>query len=143
MKQSTSETKLLTEKQILKQPKSRYMNDEQLAFFEKRLLEFREATLARIEQAKKNMSKPMGISDENDRASLEEQSNIALRIVDREQKLLPKIDKSLKRIQLRDYGYCIESGEPIGIPRLLARPTAEYCAEVKTLREMKEHNYND
>ena len=89
------------------------------------------------------MVNPMDSSDLNDRASSEEQSSVALRIVDREQKLLPKIQQSLERIRLGEYGYCMESGEPIGIARLLARPTAEYCTEVKTLKEMKEHQYRD
>jgi len=133
----------LTEEQILKEPESNYMNDEQLEFFRTRLIEFYESTMTRIEQAKKGMASPMGISDANDRASSEEQSAIALRIVDREQKLLPKIQKSLTRIRQGTYGYCLESGEPIGIPRLLARPTAEYSAEVKTLMEKKEYHYND
>lgn len=74
-------------------------------------------------------------------AQITEQSDIALRIVEREQRLLPKIQQALKRIRLGTYGYCLESGEPIGIPRLLARPTAEYCADVKALKEIKEHQY--
>ena len=143
MNQSKQNKKSLTEELLLKQPKSAYMNDEQLEFFKNRLAEYRVETLERIEQARRNMARPMGLSDENDRASTEEQSNIALRIVDREQKLISKIDKSLIRISQKDYGYCEESGEPIGIPRLLARPTAEYSAEIKTLREIKEHNYFD
>jgi DnaK suppressor protein len=66
-----------------------------------------------------------------------------MRIVDREQKLLPKIIKALERIRLGEFGYCKESGEPIGIPRLLARPTAEYCADVKVVKEIKEHVFKD
>jgi DnaK suppressor protein len=77
----------------------------------------------------------------SDRATWEEQSSISLRIVEREQKLLPKIKRSLTRIQSDDFGYCLESGEPIGIPRLLIRPTAEYSAEVKAIQEIKEHSY--
>ena len=67
--------------------------------------------------------------------------SIALRIVDREQKLLPKIKDALERIRLGTYGYCEESGEPIGIPRLLARPTAEFGSDVKALKERKEDHY--
>ena len=81
------------------------------------------------------------MNDEADRASYEEESRLALRIVDRERRLLPKIEAAMKRIANSDYGYCLESGEPIGIPRLLARPTAELCAEVKTLNEQKELNF--
>lgn len=97
--------------------------------------------MARIKEAKDQMEAPMDFSDPSDRATSEEQSSIALRIVDREQKLLPKIRQSLERIRLGEYGYCMESGEEIGILRLLARPTAEYCAEVKALKEMKEHHF--
>jgi len=143
MNTSKIKTRQLSEGQILKQPKSKYMSEEQLEFFRKRLLELYDSTNAHIQQAKNNMVNPLSSSDSNDRATSEEQSNIAMRIVNREQKLLPKIQKSLERINQGDYGYCLESGEPIGIPRLLARPTAEYCAEVKTLKEKKEYQYID
>ena len=131
----------LTEEQILKEPESNYMNEEQLAFFRNRLIELHDLTRTRIQQAKDQMASPMDYSDPSDRATCEEQSEIALKIVDREQKLLPKIQQALERIRTGSYGYCIESEEPIGIPRLLARPTAEYCAEVKTLKEMKESQF--
>lgn len=143
MNTSKTKTKLLTEEQILKQPKSKYMNEEQLAFFRQRLLDLFDSTNEHIQQAKNNMVNPLSSSDANDRATSEEQSNIAMRIVDREQKLLPKIQKSLERIREGEYGYCLESGEPIGIPRLLARPTAEYSADVKSLKEKKEFQYRD
>ncbi len=144
MNSSKSKSRQLTEKQILKQSQSKYMSAEQLAFFKNRLLELYETTGVRIQEAKDQMAtSPVDFSDPNDRASWEEQSNIALRIVEREQKLLPKIQKSLERIRLGAYGYCLETGEPIGIPRLLARPTAEYCAEVKEVKEIKEDQYRD
>ena len=133
----------MTEAQILKAPKSKYMNEEQLVFFKEKLLSLYESTCQQIDDAKKRMVSPMDFSDPSDRASSEEQSGIALRIVDREQKLIPKIRQSLERIRLGEYGYCLETGDPIGIPRLLARPTAEFGAEVKTIKEMKEHQYRD
>lgn len=139
----SSNKKLLTEEQILAAPEQDYMNDDQLEFFRNLLLELHEYTLNRIEEAKKQMTVSHDSSDPSDLASWAEQSSIALRIVDREQKLLPKIKQSLERIRLGEYGYCEETGEPIGIPRLLARPTAEYGAEVKSLREMKEGQYKD
>lgn len=117
------------------------MNADQLEFFRQMLVELHESTLVRIEEAKEQMCSPITMSDDNDRASSEEQSSIALRIVDREQKLLPKIQQSLERIRLGTYGYCWESDEPIGVARLLARPTAEYCAEEKALKEIKEHHF--
>ncbi len=136
-------SQLLSEEQIRKAPESDYMNAEQLAFFRQRLIELHESTSVRIRESKEQMASPFDHSDENDRASWEEQSNIALRIVEREQKLLPKIQQALERIRMDEYGYCLESGEPIGIPRLLARPTAEYCAEVKAVQELKEDHYKD
>lgn len=139
---SRSKIRQLTEKQILKAKASDYMNKEQLEFFRNRLVNLYQTTCERIQEAKEQMHNPIHFSDPNDRASCEEQSSIALRIVEREQKLLPKIQKSLEAIRTGDYGYCLESGEPIGIARLLARPTAEYCAEVKALKEMKEDHYS-
>ncbi len=133
----------LSEEQILAAPESDYMNAEQLVFFRQRLMELYDSTCDRIQEAKEQMVAPMDFSDPSDRASCEEQSEIALKIVDREQKLLPKIRQSLERITEGSYGYCLESDEPIGIPRLLARPTAEYCAEVKALKELEENHYRD
>lgn len=140
---NTSKKRLLTEKQILAAPKSDYMNTRQLEFFRQRLMDLYDSTCVRIQEAKDQMHSPINFSDPNDRASCEEQASIALRIVEREQKLLPKIKHSLEAIREGNYGYCLESGEPIGIARLLARPTAEYCAEVKTLKEIKEGHYNN
>jgi len=141
MKDSNSKTQELSEKQVLEAPESDYMNADQLDFFRRVLVGLHDSTRVRIQEAKDQMSTPISESDPNDRASSEEQSIIALRVVEREQRLLPKIQQSLERIRLGTYGYCLESDEPIGIPRLLARPTAEYCAEVKTLKEIKEHQY--
>ena len=141
MSSSKSESHQLSEEQIIEAPESDYMNDEQLAFFKNRLIELHESTRERIQEARDQMASRPDTGDENDRASWEEQCSIALRIVEREQKLLPKIQQSMERIRLGTYGYCLESGDPIGIPRLLARPTAEYCAEVKAVKEIKEHNY--
>ncbi len=138
-----SNLRMLTEKQLKAASDSEYMNDKQLAFFKDRLIELHESTNERIKEAKHQMASPPEFNDESDRASWEEECSIALRIVDREQKLLPKIMQSLERIRLGTYGYCLESGEPIGIPRLLARPTAEYCSDVKALIEMKEHFYKE
>lgn len=133
----------LTEKSILSAPAADYMNEAQMAFFRQQLLDLHEATCARIQEARSQMATPLEFADPSDRASFEEQSSISLRILEREQRLLPKIAQSLKRISAGDYGYCLESGEPIGIARLLARPTAEYCAEVKHLKELKEQHYKD
>jgi DnaK suppressor protein len=65
------------------------------------------------------------------------------RVRDRERKLLKKIDQSLARIESGDYGYCLETGDPIGIPRLLARPTAELCIEAQEKHEQRERLFAD
>ena len=131
------------EQKLADAPESEYMNDEQLAFFRQRLIALHDSTRERIRDAKEQISSPPDLADPSDRASWEEQSAILMRIVDREQKLLPKIQQSLERIRLGDYGYCLETGEPIGVPRLLARPTAEFCAEVKEIKELKEHVFRE
>jgi len=131
----------LTKDELLQAPEEDYMNNAQLAFFRELLEELRTETMDNIEAAKQQLAQPPEMNDEADRASYEEESRLALRIVDRERRLLPKIDTAIKRIVNGDYGFCLESGEPIGILRLLARPTAELCAEVKTLNERKELNY--
>ncbi|KJF81739.1 molecular chaperone DnaK [Photobacterium angustum] len=143
---NNTEIRVLTEEQILQEPEDNYMDDSQLAFFKQRLIDLYESTSHHIQAAREEMghtADASDLSDVSDRATLEEQSGIALRIVEREQKLLPKIKLALERIRLGNYGYCLESGEPIGIPRLLIRPTAEYSADVKSLMEMKEIQYKD
>ncbi|MCC2607865.1 TraR/DksA family transcriptional regulator [Planctobacterium marinum] len=129
------------EQKLVEAPESEYMNAQQLEFFRQRLIALHDSTRARIQEAKDEMLSPPDLSDESDRASWEEQCALTMRIVDREQKLLPKIQQALERIRTGSYGYCMETGEPIGIPRLLVRPTAEYCADVKLFQEMKEHMY--
>ncbi|MDK2594252.1 TraR/DksA family transcriptional regulator [Pseudoalteromonas obscura] len=130
---------LSTEEQMIQAPESEYMNQEQLAFFKDKLIELHDTTRERIKEAKEEMLNPPDLPDFNDRASWEEHCELLMRIVEREQKLLPKIQLSLERIRLGTYGYCLETGEPIGIQRLMARPTAEYCIDVKVCQEMKEH----
>ena len=131
------------ENKLIEAPESDYMNEEQLEFFRQKLIELHETTVERVRDAKDQMLSPSDLSDHSDRASWEEQCAILMRIADREQKLLPKIKQSLERIRHGNFGYCLETGEPIGIPRLLARPTAEFCADVKICQEMKEHHYRD
>ena len=119
------------------------MNKEQLEFFQNNLEDLKKETLSHIKDAKDRLSNPPSCSDEVDRAQHEIDSMLFLRIVERESKLLPKIDKAIMRIKSGDYGYCVETGEPIGIERLISRPTAEFCAEVKTVNEEKEKHFID
>lgn len=132
---------IMTKEELLAAPEEDYINEQQQAFFRQLLLDLREETVESMEKAKKQLSSPPEMNDEGDHAAYEEESGLSLRILDRERRLLPKIEDAIKRIAMGEYGYCIESGDPIGIPRLLARPTAEQCAEVKALNERKEQNF--
>ena len=134
---------MLTKEKILKAPNKNYMNKDQLVFFQSLLNDLKQETLTHIREAKDRLSNPPSCSDEVDRAQHEIDSMLFLRIVERESKLLPKIDKAIIRIKAGDYGFCLETGEPIGLERLISRPTAEYCAEVKTINEEKEKHFVD
>lgn len=134
---------MLTEDKIRKMSAGDYMNKEQLAFFEQRLLDLKKDTEKHIEEVRKELAQYEFEPDDNDRASLEEERATMLRIIERESKLLPKIAYSLKQIKEGNYGYCEETGEPIGIERLLLRPTATLSTEAKSLSEAKERHYSD
>ena len=134
---------MLTKEKILKAPKKNYMNKDQLVFFRSLLDDLKKETITHIREAKDRLSNLPSCSDEVDRAQHEIDSMLFLRIVERESKLLPKIDKAIMRIKAGDYGFCLETGEPIGLERLISRPTAEYCAEVKTINEEKEKHFVD
>jgi DnaK suppressor protein len=134
---------MLTEEKLRKMPAKEYMNKEQLEFFEQRLLDLRKQTEAHIEEVKQQLAHYEFEPDDNDRASLEEERATMLRIIERESKLLPKIVYSLKQIKEGHYGFCEETGEPIGIERLLLRPTATLSTEAKSLSEAKERHYSD
>jgi len=132
---------MLTKKQLLAAPAEDYMNTEQLAYFQQVLHGLKVDTMQHIDQLKLQLSQPPEINDEVDRAQYEEESRLLLRILDRERKLLPKIEQALKRIVRKEFGYCLETGEPIGLPRLLIRPVSEYCSDIKQLHEGKEIHY--
>ena len=129
---------MLTEKQIRRAPKKDYMNEAQLEFFKNHLLELKRETISHIDEARQRLADANRETDELDRALTEEENRLRLRIADRESKLLPKIDEALKRIEEGEYGWCEETGEPIGIERLLLRPTATLCAEAKARQERLE-----
>jgi DnaK suppressor protein len=129
-------------KALLAMDEADYMNAEQLAFFDARLLELRQETLDEIEASRVDINYER-VSDVSDRATLEEEAQLALRLADRKRQLIPKIDKARQRIRQGDYGYCIESGEPIGLARLLIRPTAEYSTDIKNINEKRERRYED
>jgi len=98
------------------------MSPGQLAFFRRRLLADEQALLSAVKETASHLQQSETSSDWNDRASAEEEHTLELRVRDRERKLLQKIRESLKRIDDGNYGWCEETGEPIGIARLLAPP---------------------
>lgn len=129
---------MLTEEQILKMSDEDYMNKEQLAFFRQRLLGMKQELMDVIEQARASLSAQEKNADPADVATLQEMQQLHLRTAERQTKLLHKIEASLKQIDAGEYGYCEETGEPIGIPRLLARPTATKSIVAKETQEYRE-----
>ncbi len=132
---------MLTEQQLLDASENDYMSDDQLAFF-KNLLESQIAEIhSNIESARSILKEQQHRTDEVDKAFVEEDHRTRLRFLDRQTKLLPKLRDALKRIEEDDFGYCEVTDEPIGIKRLLARPTATLCTEEKTRQEQQEDNF--
>lgn len=134
---------LLTEAQIRRMSDKDYMNDMQLEFFRHRLLQMREEVLAREVDVKERLHQREIFADPADRATAEEEHWLDLRLRERESLLLRKIDEALRRIAEKEFGYCEKTGDPIGIPRLLARPTATVCVDVKGQDERVEAQFRD
>jgi DnaK suppressor protein len=135
--------KVLSEEDLVKAPEKDYMNEAQLAFFRQRLTELRDQLLQNADDTGEHLRENEITTDPSDRATLEEEYTLELRTRDRERKLLKKVEKSIKLIDDGSYGYCEETGEPIGIPRLLARPTATLSLEAQERRERVQKLYGD
>ena len=133
----------LSEEELLAAPEKDYMNEAQLAFFKKRLLELRDQLLQNADDTGEHLRENEITTDPSDRATLEEEYTLELRTRDRERKLLKKVEKSLRLIEDGSYGWCEETGEPIGVPRLLARPTATLSLEAQERRERVQKLYGD
>ena len=133
----------LTEEEILKAPEKDYMNEAQLAFFKKMLLNLRDQLLQNADDTGEHLRENEITTDPSDRATLEEEYTLELRTRDRERKLLKKVEKSLRMIEDGSYGWCEETGEPIGVPRLIARPTATLSLEAQERRERVQKLYGD
>lgn len=133
----------LTEAELMRAPASQYMNAEQLAFFRERLLDTQKELLEKANVTSEHLREHELEPDPTDQATIEEEYALELRARDRERKLLKKIDEALRRIEEGSYGYCEETGEPIGIARLIARPTATLSVEAQTRREQKQRLYGE
>ena len=138
-----AKAKPLTEAEIIKMPKSEYMNAAQLRFFRERLLDLQKQLRENAGATTEHLRELSFAPDPADRATIEEEHALELRTRDRERKLLKKIEQSIARIDAGDYGYCDETGEPIGVGRLLARPTATLSLDAQQRRELKQKMFGD
>ena len=124
--------------------KEPFMNERQREYFRQKLLAWKEDIL---KEAKETLAHLQAESENHpdlaDRASSETDRAIELRARDRQRKLIAKIDSALRRIETGEYGYCEETGEPIGVKRLEARPTATLCLEAQERHERREKVYRD
>ncbi|OGA98640.1 MAG: RNA polymerase-binding protein DksA [Burkholderiales bacterium RIFCSPHIGHO2_12_FULL_69_20] len=140
----TKAGKDLTEAELQAMPESEYMNDKQLEFFRARLQALKDDLLSNAGETTEHLREDTSIvPDPADRATIEEEHALELRTRDRERKLLKKISQSIVRIDANDYGFCDETGEPIGLGRLLARPTATLSLEAQQRRELKQKMFGD
>lgn len=135
--------KVLTAEEILKMPEDDYMNAQQLEFFLRRLTDLEKELRANADQTTVNLRETTVVPDPADRATIEEEHALELRTRDRERKLLKKVQAAIKRIDDGDYGFCEETGDPIGVARLMARPTATLSLEAQQRRELKQKMYGD
>ena len=121
-----------------------YMNKEQLEHFARILQNWKRDLMVEVDRTVLHMKdEAANFPDPNDRATQEEEFSLELRTRDRERKLIRKIDEALKRIEEGSYGYCLETGEEIGIKRLEARPVATLSVEAQERRERREKQYGD
>ena len=121
-----------------------YMSKEQLEHFRSILNSWKRDLMVEVDRTVSHMKdEAANFPDPNDRATQEEEFSLELRTRDRERKLIRKIDEALKRIEDGSYGYCLETGEEIGIKRLEARPVATLSIEAQERRERRERQYGD
>jgi DnaK suppressor protein len=129
----------LSDQEVIAMPDSEYMNTKQLAFFRLKLVALKNGILSNAGETTEHLREDTSIvPDPADRATIEEEHALELRTRDRERKLLKKIEQSIVSIDAEEYGYCDETGEPIGVARLIARPTATLSIEAQQRRELKQ-----
>ena len=134
----------LTDAEVIAMSDDDYMNDTQLTYFRMKLVTLKNDILSNAGETTEHLREDtVVVPDPADRATIEEEHALELRTRDRERKLLKKIEQSIVRIDAGDYGYCDETGEPIGVGRLLARPTATLSLEAQQRRELKQKMFGD
>ena len=134
----------LTDAEVMAMPDDEYMNDKQMAFFRLKLVQLKQEIHNSAGETTEHLREDtVVVPDPADRATIEEEHALELRTRDRERKLLKKFEQSIARIDAGDYGYCDETGEPIGVGRLIARPTATLSLEAQQRRELKQKMFGD
>ena len=134
----------LSDEEVKAMPDSEYMNDKQMAFFRHKLSLLKQEIHNSAGETTEHLREDtVVVPDPADRATIEEEHALELRTRDRERKLLKKIEQSIDRIDSGDYGYCDETGEAIGVGRLIARPTANLSLEAQQRRELKQKMFGD
>jgi len=133
----------LTEATLMKMSDKEYMNATQLDFFRQKLLTLKDDILKNASETTEHLRENILVPDPADRATIEEEHALELRTRDRERKLLKKVEQALARIESGDYGWCEETGEPIGLSRLIARPTANLSLEAQERRELRQKLFGE
>lgn len=131
----------LTESQIVLMDEAHYMSDAQLKFFKARLSAVEEMLEARMKTSADDIAAGVAEADPIDRASAEEEHQMAIASRARDLEQLAEVQTALARIVTGDFGWCVETGEMIGIGRLLVCPTAVLCIEAQQRREAKKSRY--
>jgi DnaK suppressor protein len=123
-------------------PEEEYMSERQLEHFQQILLQWKNNLIVEVDRTVRHLQDDASIfSDPNDQASQEAEFTVELRTMDRERKLIKKIDDVIKNIESGNYGFCVYCGAEIGLRRLEARPTATLCIDCKTREETQEKFY--
>ena len=135
--------RILTENELLLDSPNNYMSESQLKFFKNRLELLANELLQNADETTEHLRETSLVPDPADRASIEEEHSLELRTRDRERKHLKKIKEAILRIDKKEYGYCLETGEEIGLERLLARPTATLSLEAQQRREKRQKQFGD
>ncbi|MEQ9116386.1 MAG: RNA polymerase-binding protein DksA [Rickettsiales bacterium] len=137
-------TKVTLEAGYQPSEKEEYMNPKQLEYFRQKLLAWKSELLEEAEETMEHLKEEnLNEPDVNDRASAETETAFELRTRDRYRKLIDKIEHALERIENDEYGFCEETGEPIGVKRLEARPVATLCIEAQERHENYERTHSE
>ena len=132
-----------SEEELLSQPSSDYMSPSQLDYFRRKLQALEAELRVNAGETTEHLRETVLVPDPADRATIEEEHALELRTRDRERKLIKKVEQAIARIDAGEYGYCEETGEPIGLQRLLARPTATLSLEAQERRELRQKQFGD